>query len=384
LADEVCDPYAQRQTSDTSAFCNTNTICNDWQNRVWKVSDFEEIRATQEFQACPKSTLVNEEQFKRFLIEKGPLYSGISTWYHAMVLIGYGGRSNWSTVDFWPSNYLCDPIHGFVPSECTTIGEEKTICNNSFYDNGSSYSALYKYKCSNIPGGSKEWVFQNSLSCGPGMKCVNNQCQPGQNFQLTTGHRECSSYNLDTHYFQELVEYSPGAGENYWLFKNSWGSNWGEDGYARVAVSLENLSYGAVPIGPFTPPLNHSYWPSGFDNQIKCVDKDNDTYCNWGISAIKSSTCPSFCKPEKDCDDSNPNLGPFDENLNCIQLRLQPNLYLGWNKISWPNFVEAALPEDCLQYSYVRNNYWEGKAVSYGFPIDNLLLGLTNFFIKCQ
>jgi hypothetical protein len=48
------------------------------------------------------------------------------------------------------------------------------------------------------------------------------------------------------------------------------------------------------------------------------VDKDNDGYCNWGISAEKPSTCPSFCKSQKDCDDSNPLKGPFDENLNCL------------------------------------------------------------------
>lgn len=64
--------------------------------------------------------------------------------------------------------------------------------------------------------------------------------------------------------------------------------------------------------------------PIHFQNnyEINCVDKDGDNYCNWGISENKPYTCPSNRKAEKDCDDSDSSLGPFDSNFNCIKLSI--------------------------------------------------------------
>ena len=98
-------------------------------------------------------------------------------------------------------------------------------------------------------------------------------------------------------------------GQTYWTFKNSWGAGWGESGYARINLPLSEFNYSFGVLGPVTTMGNY---------EIACVDNDSDGYCNWGISENKPSLCPSSCKAEKDCDDSDPDLAGFDANYNCI------------------------------------------------------------------
>lgn len=79
----------------------------------------------------------------------------------------------------------------------------------------------------------------------------------------------------------------------------------GEKGYGKIYDSnMSNFVVGIVK----TPIIS----PQGTNYQISCVDKDNDGFCNWGISENKPSTCPVSCKPEKDWDDSNPNIGALE------------------------------------------------------------------------
>ncbi|MFA6252369.1 MAG: C1 family peptidase [Candidatus Paceibacterota bacterium] len=125
-----------------------------------------------------------------------------------------------------------------------------------------------------------------------------------------------------------LVGYeTTGSGETTWIFKNSWGSsNYGafgpglemDGGYLKATVPISRLWYGSLPIGPFIPPENSSYWPAGFDNEIKCTDKDGDGYCYWGSSAAMPPSCSSLsCKKEKDCNDADKENSIYDSYLNC-------------------------------------------------------------------
>lgn len=101
-------------------------------------------------------------------------------------------------------------------------------------------------------------------------------------------------------HFMTLVGYDKDAstGQTIWILKNSWGTGWGENGYGKIIVSSSDR-YGINYVEkPFFTANPASY-------QTNCQDKDLDGYCNWGLSAIKPSSCTATCNQEKDCDDSN-------------------------------------------------------------------------------
>jgi len=87
-----------------------------------------------------------------------------------------------------------------------------------------------------------------------------------------------------------------------WIVKNSWGTTDWDDGYFSTAMTAPEFGVIGVVQGSVLPPAGTSY-------EIRCVDTDGDSFCQWGISEDKPATCPASCSAQPDWDDSDPAVG---------------------------------------------------------------------------
>jgi len=93
-----------------------------------------------------------------------------------------------------------------------------------------------------------------------------------------------------------IVGWGNNDGLEYWIVKNSWGTNWGEKGYFRILMGDCRIdSRYAFAITESIPPQSEN---------VICTDNDFDGYCYWGIGAKPTENCPLCNDYISDCDDS--------------------------------------------------------------------------------
>ena len=118
--------------------------------------------------------------------------------------------------------------------------------------------------------------------------------------------------NLNT-YWITVGAGDPLIGKTVWIFKNSWGSNFGDEGYVYVETDVSNMGWTHALITPLTSDITNY--------NVVCKDSDGDGYYWWGLGQ-KPATCTG--PDQLDGDDSDPTLGPLDTYGNCIVLQAKP------------------------------------------------------------
>ena len=360
IVDESCYPYVDYITPDTF---NCVNLCSDFSNRFWKVTDFTQLvneNYLTDFALDENNNVVyggpllerlhqedlTEEKLKIDLIKYGPVGASevIPGAGHTAAIVG------WTVLDYQLKD-TCSDTDVCLESGCNnscTPGE--VVCRN-YYSAGNINVKGIKTFC-NSKGDDIDWDAGYTFCTGEEI-CYNKNCVSKES--LTEGDSLCISENFINYPSNNYI-YSPLKGRNIWIIKNSGGTSYGDKGYFYNIFNATQFNVIGVVKTPIIPPAGKSY-------SILCVDKDNDCFCNWGISENEPATCPNSCKPEKDWDDSNPNIGA-----------------LGVGQLSPEITSECIIDEDCeTNYECVNGACIKEQLIPPIIPIGENKKNMENY-----
>ena len=137
------------------------------------------------------------------------------------------------------------------------------------------------------------------------------------------GYKTIKAGDIVYEHYNTRIAVEPGdphIGQTVWIFKNSWGENWGDHGFLYAFVNINNMVSSAAPTLPFEYKYNWSNknhlifrrLVSEISEPASAYDKDNDGYYWWGIGP-RPKTLPASAKLEEDSDDSDASIGPMGQ-----------------------------------------------------------------------
>ena len=127
-------------------------------------------------------------------------------------------------------------------------------------------------------------------------------------------------------------------GRTSWLFKNSYGTDWGDNGYCYMIESRDTY------IDEYMYLKGKVISKLYKDADIQCVDEDGDGYFTWGLREEPPASLPQWASRYKDGDDSDPEHVTLDNWGHPQKLKLSTqniSELITWNQPSmkYHNYV---------------------------------------------